>query len=249
MKGEKKHTNFIYYFIDIWYRFVYFLISFIITFLVCYYYYVDIIYLYVNPFLKYHRVFIFTELTEALYVTLKICTITTICVLFPMVWYMIWCFFIPSCFCSERNNYTWFILFWNLFFILTILTIYYNVLPHLYDFFLQYEIQKNLFSIQLEARIDSYLSWSLKVLFLLSILAQLPFLCYFLYRLEILSPFFLSQNRKFLVFFFSLTAALLSPPELITQILITTAFVVVYELIIWLGFFHASCLIKTNLKL
>ena len=249
MKGEKKHTNFIYYFIDIWYRFVYFLISFIITFLVCYYYYVDIIYLYVNPFLKYHRVFIFTELTEALYVTLKICTITTICVLFPMVWYMIWCFFIPSCFYSERNNYTWFILFWNLFFILTILTIYYNVLPHLYDFFLQYEIQKNLFSIQLEARIDSYLSWSLKVLFLLSILAQLPFLCYFLYRLDILSPFFLSQNRKFLVFFFSLTAALLSPPELITQILITTAFVVVYELIIWLGFFHASCLIKTNLKL
>jgi hypothetical protein len=57
-------------------------------------------------------------------------------------------FFIPSCFCSERNNYTWFILFWNLFFILTILTIYYNVLPHLYDFFYNMKYKKP-FSIQL----------------------------------------------------------------------------------------------------
>ena len=249
MKGEKKYTNFIYYITDIWHRIVYFFISFIFTFIFCYYYYVDIIYLYVKPFLKYHKVFIFTELTEAFYVTLKISTITTLCLLFPMAWYMIWCFFIPSCFYSERKNYTFFILFWNLFFILSISTIYYNVLPHLYDFLLQYEIEKNLFSIQLEARIDSYLNWSLKVLFFFSILAQLPFLCYFLYRLEVLCPSFLSQNRKFLIFFFSLMAALLSPPELITQIFITMAFLIVYELIIWLGFFHAKCTIKTKLKL
>ena len=249
MKAEKKNTNFIYYFIDIWYRIVYFFISFLLTFIVCYHYYVDLTYLYVKPFLKYHKVFIFTELTEPLYVTLKISTITSICVLFPMVWYMIWCFFIPSCFYSERNNYTFFTLFWNVFFIWTILTSYYNVLPHLFDFLVQYEIERNLFSIQLEARIGSYLSWSLKVSFMLSILAQLPLLCYFLYRLEILCPSFLSQNRKFLFFIFLLTAALLSPPELITQIILTMAFVILYELIIWLGFFHASCTMKTKLKL
>ena len=249
MKAEKKNTNFIYYFIDIWYRIVYFFFSFLLTFIVCYHYYVDLTYLYVKPFLKYHKVFIFTELTEPLYVTLKISTITTICVLFPMVWYMIWCFFIPSCFYSERNNYTFFLLFWNVFFIWTIYTSYYNVLPHLFDFLVQYEIERYLFSIQLEARIGSYLSWSLKVSFMLSILAQLPLLSYFLYRLEILCPSFLSQNRKFLIFIFLLTAALLSPPELITQIILTMAFVILYELIIWLGFFHASCRMKTKLKL
>ena len=163
MKAEKKNTNFIYYFIDIWYRIVYFFISFLLTFIVCYHYYADLTYLYVKPFLKYHKVFIFTELTEPLYVTLKISTITSICVLFPIVWYMIWCFFIPSCFYSERNNYTFFTLFWSVFFIWTILTSYYNVLPHLFDFLVQYEIERNLFSMQLEARIGSYLSWSLKI--------------------------------------------------------------------------------------
>ena len=241
MKVENKNTNFTYYITDIRYRFIYLFISLIFTFMACYYYCVEIIFLFVKPFLKYQKPFIFTELTEALYITLKICTITSICVLFPFFCYMIWCFFIPSSFSYQRNNYTIFLLFWNIFFLYSILTIYYDVLPYLYDFLLQYQIETDLFSIQLEARINSYLSWSLKVLFLLSIFTQLPLICYSLYRLDILCPFFLSKNRKFLVCFFFLAAALLSPPEFITQILITMAFVFTYEFIIWLGFFHASC--------
>ncbi len=249
MKVGKKNTNFIYYLMDIRYRCFYLILSFFFTFITCYYYCVELTYIFVNPFLKYHRPFIFTELTEALYITLKICTITSICLLFPIICYIIWCFFIPSCFSYERKNYTFFLLFWNLFFILSILTIYHNILPCLYDFLLQYEIQKNVFTIQLEARIDSYVNWSLKVLFLVSIFAQLPIFCYLLYQLEILRPSFISKNRKFLVCIFLLTAALLSPPELITQILFTIALGIIYEFIVWLGFFHISCgiIIQDNL--
>ena len=246
MKVGKKNTNFIYYLTDIRYRFFYLILSFILTFIACYYYSLELIYLFVKSFLKYNRPFIFTELTEGLYITLKICTITTICLFFPIFCYMIWCFFIPSCYFHERKNYTFFLLFWNVFIIFSILTIYHNILPYLYDFLLQYEIQSNLFTIQLETRIDSYVSWSLKILFFLSVFAQLPIFCYFLYQLEILRPFFLSKNRKFLVCIFLLMAALLSPPEFITQILITIAFGIIYEFIVWLGFFQRRCTIITQ---
>ena len=241
MKIGKKNTNFAYYFMDIRCRFFYLFLSFFLTFLTSYYCSMELIFLYVKPFLKYQRPFIFTELTEGLYITLNICTITSFFLSLPIICYTIWCFFIPSWFSYERRRYTLFFLLWIIFFFLSIVTIYYYILPHLYDFLLHYEIQKNIFTIQLEARINSYISWSLKALFLLSIFAQLPILCYLLYLLDILCPSFLSENRKYFFCFFLLTTAFLSPPEFLTQFFITCSIALIYEIIVWLGFFHASC--------
>ena len=249
MKAEKKNTNFVYYFIDIRYRFFYLFLSFFFTFLTCYYCSIELIFLYVKPFLKYQKPFIFTELTEGLYITLKICTITSFFLSLPIICYTIWCFFIPSWFSYERKRYTLFFLLWIVFLFFSMVTIYYYILPYLYDFLLHYEIQKNIFTIQLEARINSYVSWSLKVLFLLSTFAQLPILCYFLYLLDILCPLFLSENRKYFFCFFLLMAALLSPPEFLTQFFITLSIALIYEFILWLGFFHASCTILNKEKL
>ena len=245
---KKKNTNFAYYFIDIRYRFFYLFLSFSFTFFTCYYCSIELIFLYVKPFLKYQKPFIFTELTEGLYITLKICTITSFFFSLPIICYTIWCFFIPSWFSYERRRYTLFFLLWIVFLFFSIITIYYYILPHLYDFLLHYEIQKNIFTIQLEARINSYVSWSLKVLFFLSTFTQLPILCYLFYLLDILCPLFLSENRKYFFCFFLLTVALLSPPEFLTQFFITFSIAFIYELIVWLGFFHASCIILNRDK-
>ena len=87
-------------------RSIYLVTSFLITFLMCYYYSLELIYLFVKPLLKYQNIFMFTDLTEALYTTITHCLLTTTFVILPFIVYQIWCFLIPSSFLCERNKLT-----------------------------------------------------------------------------------------------------------------------------------------------
>lgn len=95
-----------YHIMEIRLRIMYLIISFVITFSVCYYYSLELIFLFVKPLLKHHNIFMFTDLTEALYTTINHCLFTTIFVMSPFIFYQIWCFLIPSSFLCERNKLT-----------------------------------------------------------------------------------------------------------------------------------------------
>jgi len=221
-------------------RICYLALSFLITFFSCYYYSFEILYLFVKPFLGYEKNFIFTELTEAFYTTVTLNLIVSLYVLTPFLIYQFWCFFIPSSFLEERKKYTFlcntiiFLLICSIFFVYSV------VLPELYKFLLHFEISTNFMSIQLEARIHSYVQLACKIFFLSSLAFQLPLLFLTAFEHGFINSSFLIQNRAQIMFINLLLAAFISPPDLITQILLATCLQLIFEFLLLLTFIYKN---------
>ena len=231
----KKKSSIYYHFIESKDRLMFLVFSFLLTFSLAYTYSVELIFLYVKPFLIFEKPFIFTELTEALYITLKIAAIYTLYVMFPLVCYQIWCFFIPSCYLDERTRWNVLLLCSNILVLIGWLIMYEILLPKLAGMLLQFEVKTQLLTIQLEARIDCYVKWSSQLFLVMSILCQLPILSYIVFQLGFFYPKMLSQNRRVVFLSCLLVAALLSPPDLVAQWAITIFLLVFFETTVWLG--------------
>ena len=216
-------------------RVFYLMFCFAITLCICYIYSKELVFLYVKPFISLERSFIFTELTEALYVTLEICVITSLCLVFPLLCYQTWCFFVPSLYNRERKRWSMFLSISTLLSILALLSVYLLVLPEIASLLLMFEIKSQILTIQLEARIDSYVNWSSKIFLAVLVYGQLPLLSYIAYHIGLLSPGLLIRNRKLLFGLSLLVAALLSPPDVIAQWLVTIFIWSWIEVIIFIG--------------
>ena len=211
------------------------LFSFGLTIGFCYSYSTELIFLYVKPFLVFEKPFIFTELTEALYVTLKICAVSGLYMMLPFVCYQTWCFIVPSCYYHERRKWNTILIFTTTLAVLGWVGVYFVVLPKLSAILLQFEIKNLLLTIQLEARISSYIKWSLQVFFTVGVACQLPLASYVAFYVGAFNPKILSQNRRVAFAGCLLLAALVSPPDLFTQWVITIFFFLCFEFILWSG--------------
>lgn len=217
-------------------RVSYIFLSLLITFLTSSFFSLELVYLFVNPFLGLDKGFIFTDLTEALYTTLKICLIMTFFVLSPFIFYQFWCFFTPSFYNFEKQKIRklYFFVFSGLFF--GFFFEYFFILPSLFQFLLQYEIKSPLITLVLEARMSSYVKWSLHVFIIVEILFQIPTLFFLLFSLNLIKSEILSKSRKYWFFSFILSAAFLSPPDFLIQLLLISLFVLLFEFLVWFGF-------------
>lgn len=232
-----------FYLAEIRYRFFYLISSFLITFLSCYFYSLELLYLFVRPFLhsNHHQVFfekgfIFTNLYEAFHTTIKICFIWSLVFLLPVIFYQFWCFFTPSWYSFERVHYRVYLFFGTLLNILGGLVFYFLVLPELLDFLLNFKVNSPLFTIQLEAKIDSYVRISSGVFLIVESVFQTPLFFCILYFYGYVDSVFLSSNRKIFVIFFIFLSALFSPPDPLTQLGLSLFFWFFFELFIWIGF-------------
>ena len=144
-------------------------------------------------------------------------------------------FFVPSLYNRERKRWSIFSLISTFLSILALLSVYFLVLPEIASILLIFEIKSQILTIQLEARIDSYVKWSSKIFLVVLLYGQLPLLSYIAYHLGLLSPGLLIKNRKLLFALSLLVAALLSPPDVIAQWVITIFIWSWIEVIIFLG--------------
>lgn len=221
-------------------RITYLITCFLITFLVCYSYSLELIYFFVKPLLKYHNIFMFTDLTEALYITLSHCLFCTLFLIIPFIVYQIWCFLIPSSFLCERNKLNGICLYITLFFFLSVYLSYFFILPEIYNFLMQFEIQNNLIILQFQPRIQSYIYLVWKFLILLAVFFQIPLIFYLFFQIRLLTSESLSLNRNLIFIFCLILAALISPPDILSEFALFFFLICNFEIIIWLGFIHAK---------
>ncbi len=231
------------YFAEIGYRLFYIICCLLISFLTCYYYSLELIYLFARPFLRsnHHlgftcKGFIFTNLTEAFHTTLKICFIWSFLFLLPVIFYQFWCFFTPSYYFFERVRTRDYIKKVIVATLLGGFCFEFIVLPEVLDFLLNFKISSPLFMIQLEARIDSYVKTSLYVFLIVESLFQMPLFFYFLYQKGYIDSETISLHRKMFVLFFLLLVALLTPPDPLAELFLFLLFWLFLEFIIWVGF-------------
>lgn len=216
-------------------RSLYLLFSMGVTFLISYAFSMELVFLFVNPFLAFEKSFIFTELTEALYITIRVSIFVTLYSVFPLALYQVWCFVVPSLYRTERRRWG---LFWvvSLFFlVMGLLAVYIVVLPKIAAVLLQFEIKREALTIQLEARISSYINWSFQVFFVAVILSQWPILSLIVYRLGLSSFGVGTKNRRTAFALSILIAAFVSPPDLLSQWVMAACLFMWFETITWLG--------------
>lgn len=234
----KFKTIFYHHFLEFKLRLSYIVFSLLTAFLTCYYYIFEIIYIFTKPFLYYIKYFIFTDLTEAFYTSVEVSLFFSFYMVIPLFLYQFWCFFIPSKFANERKklNFTFFFIFILL--ILSIIFVYFSLLPQLYKFLLNFQVNTSLLNIQLEARIKSYVQLVCKIFILFTFFFQLPLLFLSLIQLNLIKMNVLTKNRKKIFFSVLIFSSLFSPPDVFNQLSISLFLIFFVEILFLLGFFY-----------
>ena len=165
------------------------------------------------------RRFIYTSLTEAFAVHLKIALLGG-CVLSCPVWaFQIWRFLAPALYQKEKSFYQWIFALTPLFFIAGACMAYFVVCPCAWEFFLSFESSKVLgIPLQFEAKISEYLGTTLKLMMTFGIGFQLPVVLSCLVVMRIVSLDVLQKGRKYAFLLITVVAAILTPPDLISPL-------------------------------
>lgn len=174
---------------------------------------------------------IFTAVPEAFFTYLKAAFLAGIFFSSPFILYQIWAFVSPGLYEREKKYVLPYLFVSSSFFILGAIFCYFIVFPIIFRFFLSFASE---FIRPLPA-IREYLTFSLKLLLAFGLLFQWPALILFLSRMGVISPKTLSQNRKYAILAIFVVAAILTPPDLVSQLLLAGPLWLLYEGSIWLA--------------
>ena len=144
----------------------------------------------------------------------------------------IWKFIAPGLYKHEKIAILPYLILTPILFLLGGMLVYYLVMPLAIKFFLSFEssgIATNL-PIQLEAKVNEYLSLVMKLIFAFGLSFQLPVVLSLLARIGIVDSKFLKERRKYVVVIIFAVAALLTPPDPVTQIGLAIPLLILYEL-------------------
>ncbi len=174
---------------------------------------------------------IFTNLPEAFFAYLKVAFLAGFLLAIPMVFYQLWKFISPGLYSHERKYIIPFVLSSSLFFVGGALFGYFVVFPFGFKFFLSFasDTMKALPSVK------QYLSLSTRLLLAFGVIFELPIIILFLSKLGIVNHVMLRKGRKYALLLSFILAAILTPPDVITQILMALPLIVLYEISIWVS--------------
>ncbi|MDX2028979.1 MAG: twin-arginine translocase subunit TatC [Alphaproteobacteria bacterium] len=179
-----------------------------------------------------NRRLIYTGLTEAFVTYIKLALWTGCFIAFPVIATQIWMFVAPGLYKNERRAFFPFLIATPVFFLMGAAVAYYFVFPMAWKFFLSFEIPVAAggLPVQLEARVSEYLSLSMTVIFAFGIAFELPVILVLLTRVGLLSSAKLSAFRRYAIVLIFIVAAVITPPDVISQISLALPLMLLYEL-------------------
>ena len=179
-----------------------------------------------------NRRLIFTALHETFITYLKVAFFTAMFVTSPIILTQIWKFIAPGLYKNEKRALLPYLLVTPVLFLLGGMLVYYLVMPLAIKFFLTFETSTQVTSlpIQLEAKVNEYLSLIMRLIFAFGISFQLPVLLSLLARVGFIDSEYLKKRRKYVVIIIFIAAAILTPPDPITQIGLGIPLLILYEL-------------------
>jgi sec-independent protein translocase protein TatC len=181
------------------------------------------------------RRLIFTALHEAFLTYLKVAFFSALFVSSPFFLIQLWKFIAPGLYKNEKQALLPYIVATPILFILGSFIVYYLIMPLAIKFFLGFETvaEPGVIAIQLEAKVNEYLSLIMRLIFAFGISFQLPVILSLLARIGIIDSAYLQQRRKYFVVIIFGLAAILTPPDPITQIGLALPLLLLYELSIF----------------
>ena len=239
MSDEKaKHGSFVDHLTELRSRLLKSFIYLFASFVICYFFAENIYSFLVKPYSdavindEINRRLIFTALHETFITYLKVAFFAAIFITSPIILTQIWKFIAPGLYKNEKKALLPYLIATPTLFLLGAMLVYYLVMPLAIKFFLSFETsaQLNSLPIQLEAKVNEYLSLIMRLIFAFGISFQLPVLLSLLARVGFIDSEYLQKRRKYVVIIIFVVAAILTPPDPITQIGLGIPLLILYEL-------------------
>ena len=169
---------------------------------------------------------IFTNLPEMFFAYIKVAFIAGIMAAAPLIFYQLWMFIAPGLYRKEKKMAIPFVISSTILFVGGALFGYFVVFPFGFKFFIGFsnEYVKALPSVK------QYFSFSMKLLFAFGAVFELPVIIFFLSKMGVVTPQFLRQKRKYAILLTFALAAILTPPDVITQCMMAGPLIVLYEI-------------------
>ena len=237
-EGKNKQSSFIGHLTELRSRLIKSFLYLFIFFIICYFFAENIYAFLIEPYANAvkndneNRRLIFTALHETFITYLKVAFFTAFFVSSPIILTQIWKFVAPGLYKNEKRALLPYLIATPTLFLLGGMLVYYLVMPLAIKFFLTFESSAEISNlpIQLEAKVNEYLSLIMRLIFAFGISFQLPVLLSLLARVGFIDSEYLKTRRKYVIVIIFAVAALLTPPDPITQIGLGIPLLILYEL-------------------
>lgn len=174
---------------------------------------------------------------EAFVVKLKVSLLCGFILSAPYLLFQIWGFVAPGLYQSEKRLVIPFVAISTLFFFVGVVFCYYVVLPFAFGFFAE---EFSSLSVSPQIKIGEYLSFVAKLILVFGLVFELPIASYFLTRAGVIDEKWLKENASYALVVIVIVAALLTPPDVATQLFLAVPLLILYGLCILVARFASS---------
>jgi sec-independent protein translocase protein TatC len=205
-----------------------------IGFVICYFFAKQLFEILMHPLLQVlppEESLIFTALPEAFFTYLKVSLLAGIGLASPVIIYQFWRFIAPGLYQREQRALLPIVLFSTFFFVGGALFGYFVVFPFGFKFFIGFASD----NIRAMPSIREYLKFAAKLLFAFGFIFELPLFSFFLARLGLVNAEMLRSKQKYAILIIFMLSAILTPPDVVTQIMMAGPLLLLYELSIWIA--------------
>ena len=213
------------------------MIGFVLAFCVTFYFAEDIYRFLTQPLAdalagEPGRRLIFTALQETFFTYIKVALFGALCLAFPIIAGQLWMFVAPGLYKDERMAFLPFLAATPVLFLLGASLVFYFIMPVATEFFLSFEAPggDGALPIQLEAKVNEYLSLVMTLIFAFGLAFQLPVALMLMGRAGLVSSTTLAKQRKYAIVGAFAAAAILTPPDPISQIGLGVPIILLYEI-------------------
>ena len=236
-----ENNSFTSHFVELRTRLLHTLILIFIVFIISYIFAEEIYNFLVDPYANAvkddptSRRLIFTALHETFITYIKVAFFSAIFLGSPVLLIQIYKFIAPGLYKNEKKAILPYLISTPVLFLLGGFLVYYLVMPLAIKFFLSFETlgSNTTLPIQLEAKVNEYLSLIMRLIFAFGISFQLPILLNLLARIGIVNSEYLKSRRRYVIVIIFAFAAILTPPDPITQVGLAIPLLLLYEVSIF----------------
>ncbi|WP_240824855.1 twin-arginine translocase subunit TatC [Desulfovibrio sp. UIB00] len=174
---------------------------------------------------------IYTTLPEGFFTRMHIAFVAGVFVSSPAIFYQVWAFIAPGLYEEEKRSIIPVAVMSAFFFISGGAFCYFVVFPNAFAFFMSYATD----SIVAMPKISDYLSFVLKLILAFGLVFEMPLFAFFLARMGIITAELMRRVRRYAILGIFIVAAILSPPDVVSQLLMAAPMLVLYEVSIFVA--------------